>query len=873
MRKTKILVLLILLFLIGEAWGQSLEDYYKQGVQRYNVSDFRGALEVWEKGLEQAKKLNNKQFIGPSLNNIASVYNVLGDYPKAISYLEQSLKRMGETGDKKGEGMSLNNIGISYSLLGDYSKGISYFEQSLKMAREIENKKLEGEALNNIAKIFMIIGDYSKGLYYCYQVLKTTGEIGDKIVYGSALITIGNIYHILGDYPKSLSYYEQSLKIKREVGDKKGEGASFIGIGLVYQNIGDYSKALSNFEQSLKIQKEIGVPTQKIEANIGDVYLDQGKLEESYNVFKKFNDSIRLGKYYLKTGDYRKAEEEFSKYRKWIEAKEMPDAVSLFADYIGLGLSYEGLKEYSKAKEYYQKGMELIEKQRGSLTSSERERFLEAKVMGFSRLEPYEGMVRILIKEGGRDAQREALYYAERAKSKTFLEMLGVRELKGRTREDQTILEKEKEYQQALLILRKRMEVLERLESKAPEGELQRLKKEFEQKESEYERFIKEVKLRNSEIASLISVTPVSVERIQSLLDRDTTLLEYSSTKDTLYVWLVTKDDIKVYEIGLGEKDLGKKVDEFLLPNISNTSRKAEPIITLSVGEEYRRESQESERETNRQKFVQVASEFYKSIFAPVEKDIRTSKLIIVPHGVLHKVPFATLTDGDKYLVDKYSLSVLPAASVMEYVVKKRKPEKEKILVFANPQTDYVPLGFAEVEGKILSTLFPKNEIYYREKATETLAKSKASGFNVIHFATHGEFNDRQPLQSGLLLAKDEENDGYLQVHEIFGMDLANANLVTLSACETALSKIQGGDDLVGLSRGFIYAGTPSLLATLWKVDDRSTSILMEHFYRNWQKGMSKPEALRQAQITLKNMPQYKHPFYWAPFVMIGDWR
>jgi len=156
---------------------------------------------------------------------------------------------------------------------------------------------------------------------------------------------------------------------------------------------------------------------------------------------------------------------------------------------------------------------------------------------------------------------------------------------------------------------------------------------------------------------------------------------------------------------------------------------------------------------------------------------------------------------------------------------------------------------------------------------TETAAKKKVSSFNIVHFATHGEFNDRQPLQSGLLLAKDEENDGYFQVHEIFGMDLKNANLVTLSACETALAKIMGGDDLVGLSRGFIYAGTPSLLAILWKVDDPATSKLMEYFYQNWKQGMSKPEALRRAQIALKDIPQYSHPYYWAPFVMIGDWK
>jgi CHAT domain-containing protein/Tfp pilus assembly protein PilF len=746
--------LVLILFIFAEAWAQSLEEYWKQGMQRANVSDFRGALEAWEKGLDLAKRMNNPQ-------------------------------------------------------------GISAF-----------------------------------------------------------LTNIGIVYRNLGDYPGALSYFEQALKIKREIGGKKGGGADLTNIGNVYSDLGDYHKALSYYEQALKIEKDIGVPTRTSEANIGDVYLDQGRLRDAYEVFIRLNDPIRLGRYYLMVGNHRKAEEEFIKsFKWWTEAKEMPDAVILLANYVGLGLAYEGLGENKKAEEYYQKGIEFIEKQRGALGSAERERFLEGKVMGFSRLEPYEGMVRVLIKEKGKDAQREAFFYAEWAKSKTFLEMLTAKGIKGKGREDQEILDREKVFQQELLVLRKRMEVTERLGEKATQGELVRLKKEFVQKEAEYEQFIKEVKIKNAELSSLMSVNPLPIEKIKFLLEEDTTLLEYFTTKDTLYAWLVTKNDVKVYEIALKEKDLQNRLDAFILPNISNTSKKSEPVIVYVPDTEKRKDTSKEEREKNRERFLQVAQDFYKDILVPIEKDIKTNKLIIVPHGVLHKVPFATLTDGRDFLVEKYAISVLPAASVMEFVVRNRKPNRGKLLVFANPKTDYVPLGFSEVEGKTISGLFPNNEVYYREKATETIAKRRATDFNIIHFATHGEFNDRQPLQSGLLLAKDNENDGYLQVHEIFGMDLRNANLVTLSACETGLSKVQGGDDLVGLSRGFIYAGTPSILATLWKVDDRSTSILMEHFYRNWQKGMSKPEALRQAQITLKNIPQYKHPFYWAPFVMIGDWR
>lgn len=278
------------------------------------------------------------------------------------------------------------------------------------------------------------------------------------------------------------------------------------------------------------------------------------------------------------------------------------------------------------------------------------------------------------------------------------------------------------------------------------------------------------------------------------------------------------------------------------------------------------------DRGENRKRFYKTAEDLYKLLIDPIIKDLKAKSVIFVPHGVLHKVPFAALRDGDKYLCDDYAISVIPASSVIQYIVNKRKVEQKRFLAFANPLTDYMPLAFTEVEVWDISKLFTRNEVYVRERATEGTARTKALDFDVIHFACHGEFNDRQPMQSGLLLAKDQENDGYLQVHEIFGLNLGKANLVTLSACETALGKIQGGDDMVGLSRGFIYAGTPSILATLWKVDDKSTALFMEKFYANWQEGMSKPEALRQAQTSIRNMSAYEHPYYWAPFVMIGDW-
>ena len=172
--------------------------------------------------------------------------------------------------------------------------------------------------------------------------------------------------------------------------------------------------------------------------------------------------------------------------------------------------------------------------------------------------------------------------------------------------------------------------------------------------------------------------------------------------------------------------------------------------------------------------------------------------------------------------------------------------------------------------------LFAKTQLeiaVQKSRISLTRARLKSGVPDVVHFAIHGEFNERQPMQSGLLLSKDDKNDGRLQVHELFGLNLKNANLVTLSACQTALAKIESSDDMIGLSRGFIYAGPPALLASLWDVDDAAISTLMQEFYNNWlNKKLFMPAALRQAQLKVRNNPPTSSPYYWAAFELIGDW-
>jgi CHAT domain-containing protein len=254
--------------------------------------------------------------------------------------------------------------------------------------------------------------------------------------------------------------------------------------------------------------------------------------------------------------------------------------------------------------------------------------------------------------------------------------------------------------------------------------------------------------------------------------------------------------------------------------------------------------------------------------------------LAIVPHSVLHYLPFAALTDGERYLIDDYTLTTLPSASVLPFIRDNTGRELTSPLILGNPATEALnlrPLTYAEWEAQTIAKLYNAQPLL-GEAATESAVRERASQAGILHLAAHGEFNVYSPLYSTLYLAPDDENDGRLEVHEVYGLDLKNADLVVLSACQTQLGHeleaekplgVTLGDEIVGFGRAFIYAGTPSIISTLWSVDDQSTGMLTERFYAYLQEGMGKAEALRQAQLDVR--AEYPNPYFWSGFVLSGD--
>jgi CHAT domain-containing protein len=475
----------------------------------------------------------------------------------------------------------------------------------------------------------------------------------------------------------------------------------------------------------------------------------------------------------------------------------------------------EGQK--TAAEDMLKKAIDVIEKQRSSINS-------EAGRIGFvgDKQTVYAELTVLLLADG---RYAEAFAYVERAKARALVDLLASqKDIKihgGKTEQIKTTLAELNKAENDLTFV---------AQAQNKEGQSKTrsivlaLKKDLQEKVPE--------------LASLVSVTTPATAEIQSMIKDDETLLEYYSAGKEWYVFILTGKTIVAQKLPV--LDLGNNIDA-LRKNI--TTR-------------------------NLPGFNQYSRTLYRQIFALAAPSIKTKKLIIVPHGSLHYLPFAALSDGKEYLIDRFSIRMLPSAGILSFLQERMKQEDRGALIFGNPKLDdpKYDLKFAQEEALAIGKMIPNSKVLLSSDASKTNLQTLGSKYSIIHLAVHGVFDLDKPLNSALLLSADRNNDGLLRAADLYNLSL-NADLVTLSACETALGKVATGDDVVGFTRGFLYAGARSLISSLWQVDDEATRDLMIIFYTNLSK-MRQDESLRQAQLVTKK--KYVHPYYWAAFLLTG---
>jgi CHAT domain-containing protein len=463
-----------------------------------------------------------------------------------------------------------------------------------------------------------------------------------------------------------------------------------------------------------------------------------------------------------------------------------------------------------EAIDFYRQAINIIEQQRSSIHT-------EASKIGFvgDKQSVYHRLVSALFLNG---QYATAFEYVERSKSRALVDMLA-------TKQNFAIKSGDEQAIKNLLA-----------QNTSKEAELMVQDPSLNKTEMRSMMVKDRDKLteQSPELASLVSVASLATNEIQSNIPQNEILIEYYYAGNDMFAFILSAQKLKA--IKLNSDNLADDIHKFRrLLNSPSSSGYRESSLLL-----------------------------YDRLIRPIESSLDNRNLIIVPHGLLHYLPFNALHNGKRFLIEQYSIRILPSASVIKYLQAKKSSKPGDILVFGDPLYN---LEGAQKESIAVAKTQTRSKVLLGKEATETALNKYGRGFNYIHFATHGKFNADSPLSSALLLAADSESDGMLTVDKLYSMKL-DADLVTLSACETGLSKIANGDDSVGLSRGFLYAGSSSIVASLWKVDDLATSYLMTLFYSN-MKLTDKREALRSAQLT--TMDKYPHPFYWASFQLTGN--
>lgn len=797
------------------------------------------AVKFYSKAIELDRKMGNPTRAGMNLGSLGLVSMDTGEYKKALEYFRETEAVSSRMGNTRAMLAARINTANAYVGLGDYSKAMMSFDSVLAAAQEIDNKDLESSANGNMGIINFRLGNYSKALSFFVKSLKLSEETGDLTAEGNALKNIGSVYFSIQDYQKALEYYNRAYELADRISDNKAKVVCWMNLAAIFTNTGKYENAISLNEKVIAAYKEKGVLS-----DLNLALLNLGVTCKKKALRDNNKDDLKKAQAYLeealiisgKTGD-----------------------LNIRAQIYGnLGLLFNNLGETQKAVESLKNAIVIIEGFRGDIKNEELQASLSGKYSIF-----YDMLIDLLMKEG---KSSEALEYAERGKARSFLDSLGNRQIVPRDENTKKLVDTQL---RLLSLLRSQSKSLSELSEKDAVD----IRIKIRETRKALNEISEKIRRTGPEYASLISVVPSSLKDIQSSLSPDEVLVEYYLGPFRAYAWVVSADGI--FSVTISES--GEEINKMI----------------TSLRELLKTEAGKSGGPSDPDKSKAALSKAYSVLFKPLEEKLKgKTHLVIVPHENLHYLPFAALVDGDgKYLVEKYSCLMEPSSSSMVFLRRRAAKPTGSMLGFAlgninllpdkpgdgkTSQAEVIPDEFrdgflplpgtreelAEIE-KAMKENRTKTDVYIEDRFTTDAVAKNVNNAGIIHFATHGFLSGADRGQfSGLVTS-----DGFIYVMDIYNWRL-NSDLVVLSACETGLGKLAGGDEVVGLSRAFIQAGADNLLSTLWSVQDKAARDLMTDFYKNMLSGQSKTEALRNAQLTL--LKENPDPRLWAPFVLSG---
>lgn len=760
----------------------------------------------------------------------------------------------------------------------DYASGmVASFERDtareafpayMRMATDYEQRGHYREAAiaySNAQKSAQVLGRLQEALEASQKAVYVAERAGDPVQLGIALNRLGNTLTSLNALQRAIPVFERAASLAVKKQHPVGMVGSYRGLSKVYRRRGEIELAADNATKAVVLMETVirkqSTPRRKVGAAAKFAPRESGPPRHLLYVYAKvLNEAgglhFMLGQWELAHDRFEKALEVSrrigvpgrtaeahialgrlaARNRDWQAAvAHLTEAIRLdpgpkpVAEAQGwLGRVYRGMGELPQAEQALRAAIAGFEDLRTLLQSEAlRESFFEDKVT------TYEVLVLTLLDQG---KVAEAFDIGERARARAFLDLLGNRVTLSAGRAQALVAEER--------ALRERISVLKAREE---DEDTIATRRELESAREAYQVFLGRVRAQDREQASLMTVEPLTLAQVQVLLPEGAVLLEYFVTgQGETFLWSVERQRIAVARLPLGRGAVARRVQAF-----------REAIA-----------SREQAAGTQR-----LARELFVQLVRPGLRGRMPRELLVVPHDVLHYLPFQALMPGpDRYLIQDVPVYYYGSASLMQFTRAKAQAKSSTLLALGNPDLHdpALNLRYAEREVRGIAELFPDAHLVTGEDATEARSRTESPKHRLLHFATHAELDEVDPLGSALRLTPSSGEDGRLDVQEIFGLTL-QADLIVLSACETGLGTLKRGDEITGFTRAFIYAGTPSIITTLWQVNDRASYELMTAFYRNLNAGQSKVDALRQAQLA--TLQRYPHPYYWAAYQLTGEAR
>ncbi len=658
------------------------------------------------------------------------------------------------------------------------------------------------------AETYIEFGDYGKAVGEAQQAYEIAIRKDlHRYMRIQALSVLGLAQALLGNREKAM----ECARLVEDIGTHYPftflKTDKLNGLSRIYMALGDFEKSLACIREDESISWT--------RALAGAAVTLTGAMPAGDDIFaySQLPKAYILNKSLYETGNLKEAKAGYDALLKEPRTRDNTDIYWMILFDRGKIADTDGNRR--EAIGFYRRAVDLVEQQRSTINT-------EASKIGFvgDKQNVYSRLIASLYADG---QYAVAFDYVERSKSRALVDMLASKQdfavKAGNERDVRNLLDTDRKAEAVVI---------------AQDLSLDRSKTR-----SVIIAVKQDLQNKSPELASLVSVTSLSASDVRALMPPDEALIEYYYSEGEMFAFVLTRDDLK--SIRLNSDKLVEDVRRF------------RTLLETPGSSDY----------------LTLARSLYKRLFEPFERMLGKRNLAIVPHGALHYLPFNALCNDKGFLIEQYSIRILPSASVIKYLHAKKSAKAAEILAFGNPDLGDAryDLAYAQEEARAVARTRPQSRVLVRKEATETAFRKYGRSFRYIHFATHGQFDSDMPLKSAILLAGDDWSDGRLTVDKLYSMNI-DADLVTLSACETGLGKVANGDDVVGLTRGFLYAGSNSIVSSLWKVDDQATGDLMAGFY-NALKNTDKRQALRQAQLSARK--KYPHPYYWASFQLTGN--